>query len=29
MSDMEIFDEQKDCWYKGEKYSVRDNGAVH
>ena len=28
MSDIEIFEEQKDCWYKGEKYSVRDNGAV-
>ena len=25
---LDDFDVQKDCWYRGEHYSVRDNGAV-
>ena len=29
MSDINIFDEVKECTYKNEHYSVRDNGAVY
>jgi hypothetical protein len=28
MVHLDDFDVQKDCWYRGEHYSVRDNGAV-
>jgi hypothetical protein len=28
MVHIEGFVIQKDCWYRGERYSVRDNGAV-